>query len=59
MLSFCAVAADEAVARFTLPSGIVVRIVEASFDMSTLMRLSEFLRKFVAGLEPRETIQWK
>jgi hypothetical protein len=31
----------------------------SSFDLSTLMRLSEFLHKFVAGLEPRETIQWK
>lgn len=31
----------------------------SSFDLSTLMRLSGFLREFVAGLEPRETIQWK
>lgn len=31
----------------------------SSFHLPTLMRLSRFLRKFVAGLEPRETIQWR
>ena len=30
-----------------------------SINFQTLMSLSAFLRRFVANLEPRETIQWK